>query len=110
MNGIDEVFEGHLIVRLVPVSADQARVLESLDRAFFSLLSDFQRDMGALGGDEIAGGLFRISSTLDGIARSWKESAEDVADVERRRAALERIRDGGLDDVEARALARDALR
>ena len=109
MGEIDAVFEGELVVRLVPVSGDQLHVIESLDRAFFSLSSDFQRDMGALGGDDIAGGLYRICATLGAIARSWKETAEDVADVERRRTALERIRDGGLGEEEARSVAREAL-
>lgn len=81
----------------------------AFDRAFFSLSSDFQRDMSPRGGDEIAGGLYRICATLGAIARFWQENAEDLTDVERRRAALERIRDGGLDDAEARAVARQAL-
>ena len=109
MSAFDGIFEEHLVVRLVPISADQVRVLESLDRAFFSLSSDFQRDMAPLGVDEVAGGLYRICSTLGTIARCWKESAEELADAERQRAALERIRDGGLDDAEARGDAREAL-
>jgi hypothetical protein len=35
----------HLDVRLVPISADQIRVLESLQRAFFGLAADVNRDL-----------------------------------------------------------------
>jgi hypothetical protein len=43
----------HLNVRLVPISADQIRVLESLQRASFRLAADVNRDLG-IDGDSIA--------------------------------------------------------
>ena len=95
-----------LVVRLVPISADQVRVLESLQRAFFGLASDFHRDIG--GDESIAGGLFRLWSTLDVIATFWKEEAEDAATVERWRRALTVLASEGSTD-EVRAIARRAL-
>lgn len=47
-------------IRLVPISADQLRVLESLERAFFGLAADVNRDLGIEGDQSIAGGLFRL--------------------------------------------------
>jgi len=93
-------------VRLVPISADQVGVLESVQRAFFGLASDFQRDFG--GDESIAGGLFRLWSTLDVIATFWKEEAEDAATVERWRIALTALaNDAPFDEV--RTIARQAL-
>jgi hypothetical protein len=100
--------EDHLTVRLVPISADQMRVLESLQRAFFGLAADVNRDLGVQDDDSIAGGLYRIWSTLDMIAALWKEEAEDAAAPERWRQALAAI----ANDVpieEARLIARMAL-
>jgi hypothetical protein len=94
------------VVRLVPISADQVRVLESLERAFFGLASDFHRDIG--GEESIAGGLFRLWSTLDVIATFWKEEAQDPATVERWREALVALAsEAPIDDVPA--FAREAL-
>jgi hypothetical protein len=95
-------------IRLVPISADQVRVLESLQRAFFGLASDVNRDLGIDGDKSIAGGLFRLWSTLDVIATLWREQAEDAAAPECWREALSAIAvDAPLDDV--RAIARRAL-
>jgi hypothetical protein len=95
-------------VRLVPISADQVRVLESLQRAFFGLASDVNRDLGIDGDNSIAGGLFRLWSTLDVIATLWKEQAEDAAAPERWREALVTIAaDAPPDDL--RTIARRAL-
>lgn len=103
-------FEEPIIVRLVPVSGAQIRALESLERALFGLAADFQRDFGLDGDGELAGGLYRLWSTLGLITTYWKEQAEDVCSVEGRRAALERIRDDDLADSDARKIAADALR
>ena len=98
----------HLAVRLVPISADQLRVLESLQRAFFGLASDFNRDLRMEGDDSIAGGLYRIWSTLDVIAALWREEAEDAGAPERwRRALISIAADAPVEDV--RAIARRAL-
>jgi hypothetical protein len=95
-------------IRLVPISADQIRVLESLQKAFLGLASDFNRDTGIDGDDSIAGGLYRLWSTLDVIATLWKEQGEDAAAIERWRTALTRLaRDAPVGEV--RAIARDAL-
>jgi hypothetical protein len=97
-------------MRVVPISADQVRALESLERALFGLAADFQRDFGTMDGDgEIAGGLYRLWSTLGVITICWKEQADDLATVEGWRAALEVIRDGTA-DRDARAIAAEALR
>jgi hypothetical protein len=94
-----------LAVKLVPISADQVSVLESLQRAFFGLASDFNRDLHIEGDDSIAGGLYRIWSTLDVIAALWKEEAEDAAAPERWRNALCAIAtDAPLEEV--RVIAR----
>jgi hypothetical protein len=96
------------VIRLVPISADQIRVLESLQRAFFGLASDVNRDLGIDGDDSIAGGLYRLWSTLDVIATFWKEQAEDAAAIERWRTALTRLaNDAPVGEV--RAIARAAL-
>jgi hypothetical protein len=84
-------------------------VLESLERALASLYADFLRDVGEPA-EDVAGGLFRLTSTLDEITRYWKEEAEDVATVEGWRAALARITDNGLDGASARSIAVEALK
>ena len=97
------------VVRLVPISADQVRVLESLERALFGLAADLNRDFGLENDDEsIAGGLFRLWSTLDVIATLWKEEAVEVATVERWRRALAALAsEERIDDT--RTIAREAL-
>jgi hypothetical protein len=110
MTELPSILEEPLIVRLVPISAAQIRVLESVEQAFFSLVSDFHRDFGPADGSEIAGGLYRIWSSLGVITTCWKEGAEDVDAAEQRRAALERIGNDGLSAEEARQIAREALR
>jgi hypothetical protein len=98
----------NLTVRLVPISADQMRVLESLQRAFFGLAADVNRDLGVQDDDSIAGGLYRVWSTLGVIATLWNEEAEDVETLERYRRALAAIANGApMDDV--RSIARSAL-
>lgn len=98
-----------LDVRLVPISSAQVRTLESLERAFLGLASDFGREYGGQRDDAVAGGLYLLWSTLDVIASLWKETAEDAATVEGWRAALEQIsRHAGSDD-EVQAIARKAL-
>jgi hypothetical protein len=99
----------HLDIRLVPISADQVRVLESLQRAFFALASDFNSELGIDGDESIAGGLYRIWSTLEVIATMWKEQApEDATAAELWRQALVSIAtDAPIYDV--RAIARRAL-
>jgi hypothetical protein len=42
----------HLDVRLVPISAVQIRVLESLQRVFFGLAADVNRELGIDGDDD----------------------------------------------------------
>jgi hypothetical protein len=97
-----------LDVRLVPISADQVRVLESLRRAFSGLASDFNRDLGIDDDNSIAGGLYRLWSTLDVIATEWREQAEDVTRPERWRQALVSIAtDAPI--YEVRTIARRAL-
>jgi hypothetical protein len=96
-------------VRLVPISADQLRVLESLQRAFFGLASDVNRDLGIEGDDDsIAGGLFRLWSTLDVIATLWKEQAADATAPDRWRRALQAIA-SNASTADAREIARRAL-
>jgi hypothetical protein len=89
----DSFLGERVVVRLVPVSSSQIRALESLERALFGLAADFQRDFGLDGESELAGGLYRLWSTLGMMTTYWKEEAEDLSSVEGRRAALERIRD-----------------
>jgi hypothetical protein len=97
-------------IRLVPISADQLRVLESLRRAFFGLASEVNRDLGIEGDNSIAGGLFRIWSTLDVIATLWKEDSADVETLERWRRALVAIaNDAPIAIDETRAIACEAL-
>jgi hypothetical protein len=101
------ILDDRPVIRAVPISSHQVRALESLERAFFALAADFQRDYGVDGDGEIAGGLFRIWSTLGTINACWKEEAEDLAVIEGWRYALEQIRDGAED---APQLAAEALR
>jgi len=105
---IPPVLHEPIVVRLVPVSADQIRVLESLESVFASLYIDFQRDLGSPA-DDVAGGLHRIKFALGAITTYWREAAEDLAAVEGWRAALERIRDEQLDTAQAQSLAAQAL-
>jgi hypothetical protein len=97
-----------LDVRLVPISADQVRVLESLRRAFAGLASDFNNDIDN-DGESIAGGLYRFWSTLDVIATLWKEqAAKDATAAELWRQALVSIAtDAPI--YEVRTIARRAL-
>lgn len=96
-------------VRLVPVSATQIQALESLERAFSGLADDFWHDYGVDHDDRIAGGLYRLCSTLEMIIAHWREASEDVAVVETRRRALETIARNGLSAEEARQLAAQAV-
>jgi hypothetical protein len=98
-----------LDVRLVPISAEQVRVLESVSRAFSGLASDFNRELGINRDESIAGGLHRIWSTLDVVATLWREQAvKDATEPERWRQALVSIAtDAAIYDV--RAIARRAL-
>jgi hypothetical protein len=100
--------EVELDVRLVPISVRQIRTLESLRRAFFGLASDFEREHAGQGDHSIAGGLYLLWSTLDVITTLWKETAADVATVERWRACLEEIA-VTADEDDVRAIARAAL-
>lgn len=97
-------------VRLVPISATQIQALESLDRAFSGLADDFWRDYGVDHDDRIAGGLYRLSSTLAMVIEHWRNASEDVAVVEARRRALEAIARNELSAEEARELAAGALK
>jgi hypothetical protein len=106
-DGKRPLLEESPVIRAVPISAHQVRALESLERAFFALAADFQRDYGLDGDGEIAGGLFRIWSTLGTINACWKEEAEDLAVIESWRHALEQIRDGAAD---AQQIAAEALK
>lgn len=107
----DHTVEGHLpldetlVVRVVPISSSQLRALESIERAFFGLAADFQRDFGLDGDGEIAGGLYRIWSTLGMITTTWKEGADELSRVEGWRLALQRIRDGADDPAQLAAKA-----
>jgi hypothetical protein len=102
--------EERIVVRLVPVSSSQIRALESLERALFGLAADFQRDFGLDSESELAGGLYRLWSTLGMITTYWKEEAEELSTVAGRQAALERIRDDEHADSGARMIAAEALR
>lgn len=96
-------------MRLVPVSASQIQALESLARAFSGLTIDFWRDYGVDHDDRIAGGLYRLCSTLEMIIDQWHEESEDVAVVEVRRKALEQIAGGGLTSEQIMRLALSVL-
>jgi hypothetical protein len=96
-------------VRFVPISASQIEVLESLARAFSGLTNDFWRDYGVDHDDRIAGGLYRLYSTLEMIVEQWRHDSEDVAVVEGRRRALEEIVSGGLTSEQILLLASRAL-
>lgn len=98
-----------LAVRLVPVSATQIEVLESVGRAFAGLTADFWREYGVEHDDRIAGGLYRICSTLEMIVALWRETSDDAATVESWRRALERIARGDLSVERARRMAARAL-
>jgi hypothetical protein len=98
-----------LAVRLVPISASQIQALESLERAFAALTEDFWRDYGVEHDDRIAGGLYRLCSTLQMIIAQWRDDSEDIAAVEVRRRVLEQIARGALSGGDARRLAAQAL-
>jgi hypothetical protein len=110
MTAGDSFLEERIVVRLVPVSSSQIRALESLEHALFGLAADFQREFGLDGEHELAGGLYRLWSTLGMITTYWKEEAEELSVAEGRRSALERIRADEQADPSARAIAADALR
>lgn len=96
-------------IRLVTISASQIQALESLARAFSGLTTDFWRDYGVDHDDRIAGGLYRLCSTLEMIVEQWRNDSYDVADVEVQRRALKQIARGGLNAEEARRLAAGTL-
>jgi hypothetical protein len=96
-------------VRLVPISAAQIQALESLERAFSGLADDFWHDYGVDHDDRIAGGLYRLFSTLQMVIEHWRNASEDVAVVEARRRALEAIARNELSGEEARQLASRGL-
>ena len=96
-------------IRLVPISASQIQALESLGRAFSGLIEDFWRDHGVDHDDRIAGGLYRLCSTLEMITEQWRDDSEDVAVVEARRRALEQIAHGGLTSEQIFRLVHRAL-
>ena len=98
-----------IIVKLVPISEGQLRVLASLQRALASLYADFLRDVGEPA-EDVAGGLYRLTSALEEITRYWKEEAGDLATVEGWRSALVRISEHGLDGAIARSIAVKALK
>jgi hypothetical protein len=106
----DSFLGERVVVRLVPVSSSQIRALESLEHALFGLAADFQRDLGLDGDRELAGGLYRLWSTLGMITTYWKEEAEELSTVAGRHAALQRIRDDEHADSGARMIAAEALR
>lgn len=58
-------------VRLVPISAEQIKALESLERALRGLADDFERDIGGGESDSMAGGLYRLWSTIEAIRTMW---------------------------------------
>lgn len=103
------LFAESIAIKMVPLSADQLHVLESIERALLSLYADFQRDIGAPA-DELAGGLHRLTAALSAITSFWKEEAEDLATIDGWRAALNEIGTGDLDAIEAQRLAARALR
>jgi hypothetical protein len=107
-NDIPDVLQDPIIVKAVPISADQVRVLESLERAFLSLYTDFQHDVG-LRADEMAGGLYRFTTTLNALTSFWKDQAEDLATIEGWRAALARISNECLSASDAQRVAAEAL-
>jgi hypothetical protein len=96
-------------VRLVPISAAHIQALESLERAFSGLADDFWHDYGVDHDDRIAGGLYRLCSTLEMVIEHWRNASEDVATVEARRRALEAIARNELSGEEARQLASRGL-
>jgi hypothetical protein len=106
---LPRVLRDPIVVKLVPISEDQLRVLESLERALASLYADFRRDVGEPAND-VAGGLYRLTSALEEITRCWKEEAEDLATVEGRRTALAQITQNGLDGAIVRHIAGDAAK
>jgi hypothetical protein len=108
-NDIPALFTESIVIKMVPVSADQLSVLESLERSLLSLYVDFQRDVGAQA-EDVAGGLHRLTAALGTITSYWKEQAEDLATIDSWRAALAEIRTGELDATEARTLAVKVLR
>jgi hypothetical protein len=110
MKELPSILQEPMVVRLVPISAAEIRALESVERAFFSLASDFHREFGPAEESELAGGLYRIWSSLGVITTCWKEGAEDFGAAEQRRSALERIGNDSLSAEEARRIAREALR
>jgi hypothetical protein len=107
-NDISSLFTESIVIKMVPVSADQLSVLESLERALLSLYVDFQRDVG-VDAEDVAGGLHRLTAALGTITSFWKEQAEDLATVDSWRAALSEIRTGDLDSIEAQRLAAQVL-
>lgn len=98
---------GGLDVRLVPISADQIKALESLERAFSVLADDFWHDCGADHDDRIAGGIYRLCSTLAMIVEQWRHGSEDIALVETRRRVLSQI---ALDETATPATRRLAAK
>lgn len=108
-NDISSLFTESIVIKMVPVSADQLSVLESLERALLSLYVDFQRDIGAQA-EDVAGGLHRLTAALSTITSFWKEQAEDLATIDSWRVALNEIRTGELDSMEAQRLAAKVLR
>jgi hypothetical protein len=106
---IDDEQAERLAVRLVPISAGQIQALESLARAFSGLTTDFWRDYGVDHDDRIAGGLYRLCSTLEMIVEQWRDESEDIAVVELRRRALLQIARAGLSSAQARRVAARAL-
>jgi hypothetical protein len=109
MEPIDHEQAERLAVRLVPISASQIQALESLARAFSGLTTDFWHDYGVDHDDRIAGGLYRLCSTLEMITAQWREDSENAATVELWRRALEQIARTGLSAEEACRLAARAL-
>ena len=106
---IPDVLAEPIVLKMVPISADQLRVLESLQRAVESLYADFLRDFGAPA-DDLAGGLYRLTSSLEQMISYWKEESEDLATVEGWRIALAEIRKNGPDATDAWKIATEALR
>lgn len=105
----------NLVVRSVPISSEQEKALESLEQAMFSLSADFQRDCGTGEEELMAGGLYRLWSTLNAITTLWKEQAADTGAVEQRTRALEVISahepNGSFEQayLELKLIARGAL-
>ena len=63
-------------VRLVPISAEQVKAIESLENALRGLADDFHRDVGGGESESIAGGLYRLWSTLEAIRTMWHAAGE----------------------------------